>query len=113
MKIQTKVVLTSDSLEPFMGVGVLWLLERIDRLGSIKAAAGEMRMSYAKALKMIKGLEKNLSQEIVVSHIGGLRGGGSYLTPFAYKFLRQYRQMDSDVKKFALRRFRQFQRAIK
>jgi len=113
MKIRTKVILTDNQNESFMGIGVMWLLERIDQLGSILAAANDMHMSYAKAIRMIKSLEKNLGKDIVVSRIGGRRGGGSYLTPFAYKFLRQYRQLEGSIKKLSQKKFHQFLKGIK
>ena len=60
MKIKVKVTIVNKDNEAFMGIGPIWLLERIRKLGSINQAAKDMGMSYVKALKILNRLAKNL-----------------------------------------------------
>jgi len=60
MEIRIKLLVLNDEGKPFMGTGPIQLLQGIERLGSINQAAKEMKMSYVKALKIIKKMEECL-----------------------------------------------------
>jgi len=83
MKIRVKVLVLNDEGEPYMGTGPILLLQGIERLGSINQAAKEMKMSYVKALKIIKKMEICLGGKILKTTIGGNDYGGSKLTDLA------------------------------
>lgn len=72
------------------GQGPCEILLRIKRLGSLRAAAAEMGMSYSHAWKLIKGVEKRLGYKLLDSQVGGVSGGGASLTPEAEELLRRY-----------------------
>ncbi len=73
------------------GDGRQALLERIERMGSIRAAAGEMGMSYRAAWGKIKATEEGLGFKLLERRIGGARGGGAVLTDEARQLMAAYR----------------------
>ena len=107
-----KLSLRNDEGESFMGIGLVWLLERVDRLKSIRKAAEDMKMSYMKAIKIINRLEENLGEKLLIRTIGGNTKGGSELTPFARKFLIAYKDWNSRLEKAVETGFREFMKKI-
>jgi molybdenum ABC transporter molybdate-binding protein len=65
-----------------LGPGRLELLEHIDRLQSISAAARQMGMSYRRAWELVQAMNSAAGQPLVMAQTGGRRGGGTTLTPF-------------------------------
>ncbi len=68
------------------------LLEAIDRLGSLNAAAKELGMSYRAAWGKIKATENALGIKLLVVATGGKGGGGAALTPDAKELLLKYKK---------------------
>lgn len=66
------------------------LLEAIDRLGSLNAAAKELGMSYRAAWGKIKATEKALGIKLLEVTTGGKGGGGATLTPDARELIRKF-----------------------
>ncbi|PKN45062.1 MAG: ModE family transcriptional regulator [Deltaproteobacteria bacterium HGW-Deltaproteobacteria-17] len=93
MRCEIRLLLYDPAGRPFMGVGTLWLLQRIDALASVRQAALDMEMSYPKALRMIQQLENQLGQPVVVRTRGGRAHGGAVLTPFGRGFVEGYIQL--------------------
>ena len=56
------------------------LLEQIGSHGSISKAAKAMKMSYKKAWELVKSMNSNSDDPLVVRTVGGTGGGGSILT---------------------------------
>ncbi len=108
MDLKVKLAIVDGKGEPFMGIGLVWLLDGVDRLGSIRRAAAEMDLSYVKALKMIRRLEKGLGKKVITRTSGGRDGGGSRLTPFGRDFIRDYDRFQRGVKRSAENRFLRF-----
>jgi len=108
MKIETRISIINKKNEPFMGIGLVWLLQRIDKFKSINKAAKSMDMSYSKAHKILKRLEKNLGEKILLKRRGGNERGGTQLTPFALKFIKEYDGFQKKIKKLARKEFRSF-----
>ena len=79
------------------GPGPMKLLEGVEQTGSLNRAAKDMGMSYSKAWKMIRDLEKEWGFPILVKQAGGHGGGGSYLTEKGRDLLKRYRGMLADV----------------
>ena len=90
MEIKTKVYVVNEEGEKFMGIGVLWLLNEIEKQGSLLAAAKKLKISYSKAYSMIQNLEKELKLSVIERKKGGSEHVGSSLTPFGQKFLSLY-----------------------
>jgi molybdate transport system regulatory protein len=108
MKIRVKLSIVNEKGDSFMGIGIVWLLRRIKSLGSIKKAAEDMRMSYAKAHRIIKKCEEELGKKLLVKTIGGNKRGGAVLTDFAKDFINRYDSYQKNVKDFADREFEKF-----
>ena len=87
--------------EKCFGPGVADLLERVDRLHSLRKATIEMDMAYSKAWKIVKTAEENLGFPLLVSVTGGKGGGGAELTPEARRFLASYRKFEAAVRDYA------------
>jgi molybdate transport repressor ModE-like protein len=70
----------------------LFLLQKIDELGSITKAAKEVGISYQTALTTINMLNSLAARPLVSKKVGGKKGGGTQLTIegrlFLNKFLR-------------------------
>lgn len=89
--LRTKIWVVDASGNVLFGMGRVKILEAIDRGGSINAAAKELKMSYRAVWGRIKATEERLGKELVVRTTGGASGGGSTLTPYARKLIRDYK----------------------
>jgi len=73
------------------GQGSFKLLLGIQEKGTLTASAERLNMSYRHAWGIIKQIEENLGQAILVTHKGGKDGGGgSELTPLGQELLVTY-----------------------
>lgn len=86
------------------------LLETIERLRSIVAAAEEMKMSYRKAWGIIQKVESKLGFPLVLKHRGGAEGGYTTLSEEGGQLINAYRelttQFDDSIKEIARKFFR-------
>jgi molybdate transport system regulatory protein len=112
VEIRAKINIVDERGEPFMGPGVLYVLERIRACKSINKAAKQMSLSYVKALNMLNRLEADLGQQILVRKRGGNERGGSELTPFGEKFTSEYGRLEKRVRVHADKEFRIFQKRV-
>ena len=87
--------------EKCFGPGVAELLERVERLKSLRKATIEMDMAYSKAWKIVKTAEENLGFPLLKSVTGGKGGGGAELTDEARKFLYAFRRLEESVRAYA------------
>jgi len=93
---------------PAMGPGKAELIERIADTGSISAAAREMGMSYRRAWQLVESLNGTYREAVIVTAIGGKRGGGARVSAYGLRLLRLYRAMEqkasaaiaADLKRF-------------
>src|SRR4249919_3051768 len=79
---------------PAMGPGKAELIERIARSGSISAAARDMRMSYRRAWQLVEALNAAYREPVVLTAVGGQRGGGATVTAFGRRLAAQFRAME-------------------
>jgi molybdate transport system regulatory protein len=94
---------------PAMGPGKAELIERIGESGSISAAARAMGMSYRRAWQLVEALNGAYKAPVVVTAVGGERGGGARVTPFGRRLAAQFRVMErkafaaiaADLKRFS------------
>ena len=108
MKIKVKLSIVNEKDDPFMGIGIVWLLQRIRSFGSIKKAAEDMNMSYVKAHRILNKCEEELGEKLLIKSIGGNTRGGARLTDFAECFIEKYCLFQESVKGFAEREFGKF-----
>lgn len=83
------------------------LLEAVDRLGSISAAAVELGVPYRRAWQKINEMETRLGAEFISTRIGGSHGGGACLTPTARHYLGKFLRYNAEVEQVAQATFRE------
>ena len=110
MEIRAKINLVDERGEPFMGPGVLYVLQRIREYKSINRAAEDLSLSYVKALHLLNRLEADLGKQVLVRKRGGNERGGSELTPLGEKFTSEYGRLEKRVQSLVEREFKIFQR---
>ena len=97
--INLKVKLyVQNGKEKFMGIGVLWVLQKTKELGSLRAAATDLGISYSKVYRMIVNLEKNLGARVIDRRKGGSDRSGATLTEFGEKFTEMYDRFQTECK---------------
>lgn len=99
MKIDGRFWLTKES-QSFLGAGRIELLERIDKTGSIHAAAKEMKMSYKAAWERINGMNLLADHPLIERTTGGKGGGGTKLTPYARELIATFHRFSELHRQF-------------
>ncbi len=92
--IRSKLWIEDAEGQVVFGLGRYRILDAIDRLGSLQAAAKDLRMSYRAVWCRIKASEDRIGKPLVVR-----AGRGSRLTPLALKLMKQYRRIQTVVEK--------------
>jgi len=98
MELKTKLYLVDEEGEKFMGIGVLWLLQKIAEDKSLRKAALDLGISYSKAFGMVRNLEKSLGCAVVNRQKGGADHYGATLTEFGTQFIRLYDMFQQQAK---------------
>ena len=112
MKLNVKITISKDSPIPFMGPGPAHLLEKIREYNSINLAASRMNLSYVKALKMLNRLEKSFGNPLLIRTRGGNDRGGTKLTPYGEKYLKNFQKLQKKIEKSAQKEFDIFQKQL-
>jgi len=105
MEIKSKLWIEVGG-RPVFGRGRRFLLEAIDKYGSINQAAREINISYRKAWGYIKAMEERLGFKLIERQTGGKNGGGAVLTDEAREFLRKYEALEMGIGEIVDERFR-------
>lgn len=92
-RLRIKLRLEYDS-PLILGPGKAELLARIERLGSISAAAREMGMSYKRAWTLVEEMNTAFADPVIDSARGGAGGGGASVTPTGRQVLHHYRALE-------------------
>jgi molybdate transport system regulatory protein len=96
-----------------LGPGKIDLLEAIARTGSITAAARELGMSYRRAWMLVDTMNRCFVSAVVAAEAGGVRGGGTALTPLGMEVVRRYRGIEAAAAKAAAADIRAFRKVLK
>jgi len=112
MELNLKIYILSDTGEKFFGIGVFWLLRAIHMEGSIRQAAADLGISYTKALRMLRVLEKHLGRPVLIRRKGGESREGAVVTPCGHYLLEKYELFQERVKSESEVAFSEFTRAI-
>jgi len=80
---------------PAIGPGKAALIEHIAKSGSISSAARAMGMSYRRAWQLVEALNESFAEPVVVTAIGGTRGGGATVTAFGMELVSRFRAMEN------------------
>ncbi len=89
--------------ELYMGGGRVMLLERIDKFGSIAAAARSMRLGYRNAWLWIEAANRLAPAPLVEKNTGGVGGGYTRLTDEGRKAVDQYKRLRAKFEEFLKR----------
>lgn len=84
-----------------LGPGKVQLLEEIDRRGSISAAGRALGMSYPRAWRLVDASNAMFREPLVRTQLGGSHGGGAVVTALGHDIIRNYRSMESALRKHA------------
>jgi molybdate transport system regulatory protein len=84
----------------FLGQGRIELLERIEAVGSIAAAARAMGMSYKAAWDAIDAMNNLADEPLLIRQVGGRHGGGTRLTEHGQRVIAHYRAAEHEYRYF-------------
>jgi len=76
------------------------LLEAIDKFGSISKAAKAVPLSYKAAWQMLDSMNNLSSEPIVIRAVGGKQGGGTKLTDYGKKVIKDYHLLKKEYDRF-------------
>jgi molybdate transport system regulatory protein len=76
-----------------LGPGRVELLEHIERLRSITAAAKQMKMSYRRAWELVRDMNEAAGVPLVEASPGGPAGGGAAVTAHGHAAIQLYRSL--------------------
>ena len=88
------------------------LLLAINELGSINRAAQKVNMSYKRAWKYIRELERHLGAKILLTTVGGVNGGSSRLTEAGVSLLREYEDTKEKINRTLTQNVTSFSRSF-
>jgi molybdate transport system regulatory protein len=94
-----KIWLEKDG-ELYMGGGREMLLERIDKFGSIAAAARSMKLGYRNAWLWIESANRLAPSPLIEKTTGGAGGGHARLTEEGKKAVARYRKLRARFQEF-------------
>lgn len=96
---RSKIWLEDAEGNVVFGLGRYRIMEAIQRLGSINAAARELHMGYRAVWARIHATEERLGQDLLIKKTGGSAGGGSRLTPLAEALVQRFESIRECVEK--------------
>ena len=77
------------------------LLEQIDLSGSISEAARQLKIPYRRAWGMVREMNNNTKEPLVIKEVGGKDGGRSILTKEGKKIVALFKKVDQCFKNFS------------
>lgn len=87
--------------KPYLGMGRVILLEKIEEHGSITRGAQAINMSYRKAWQLIEDMNKLSKEPLVEKRLGGKTGGGAHVTVAGKEAIRKFYELQSKIEAFA------------
>lgn len=91
-RIRSKIWVEDGNGKVVFGLGRYRILEAVQRLGSLQAAAQELKMSYRAIWGRISATEKRLGKPLLVR-----KSKGSRLTPLGQTLLKQFQRLQKIV----------------
>lgn len=102
LEVGYKIWLKEDD-DKIFGRGPKELLQRTEKMGSLRRAASSMNMSYSKAWSLVDNLEKKLNIKILDKKIGGVNGGSSSLTEEGKELVAKYEKLEKEIEEAILK----------
>lgn len=89
-----------ESEGSFLGIGRIWLLQNIEKTGSITNAAKEMKMAYRQAWQLVEEMNKHAECPLVEKLLGGKGGGGARLTEAGANAIQTFYALEKKIQDF-------------
>jgi molybdate transport system regulatory protein len=83
--------------EVYISKGRITLLELIDKLGSISAAAKAMKLNYRNAWLWVEAMNRLAESPLVEKSTGGVGGGYARLTERGKRIVEKYKEIDCEI----------------
>jgi molybdate transport system regulatory protein len=99
LKFNGKVWL-EDEKGKILGPGRIELLELVQKHGSLRQAALQMKMSYKQAWDLIQQMNDRLGAPVITTTRGGKGGGSATVTEMGLKSIENYKTFQQNFRKF-------------
>jgi molybdate transport system regulatory protein len=90
-----------------IGPGKADVLQAIAETGSIAEAGRRLGMSYQRVWALVRAMNRDFIEPLVLTQRGGAAGGGAGLTALGSKVLTTYRAIERDAERAVARRLPQ------
>lgn len=90
-----------------IGPGKADVLRAIAETGSIAEAGRRLGMSYQRVWSLVRALNGDFVEPLVLTQRGGIAGGGAALTPLGMRVLTLYRAIEGDAERAVAKRLPQ------
>ena len=106
--VRSEVSIALSKELPFFDEKLAMLLSLVRETGSVKTACKRMQISYSTGWNILRTLETQLSESLIVRTQGGSGGSSSGLTEAGEELLRSYEAYSAAVREFAADRFDEY-----
>jgi molybdate transport system regulatory protein len=110
LKVRLRVVCGEEDA---FGPGKAQLLESLLETSSLNRSASEMKMSYVKALALVRAMNEHFTEPLVTLARGGANGGGTQVTATGRRILDAYHEMQKASEAAARPAWRKLRRALR
>ena len=110
IKLRLRVTRGADDA---FGPGKAQLLESLLETGSLNRTASTIKMSYVKALALVRAMNEHFRSPLVELARGGKQGGGTQVTDAGRKVLAAYQAMHTASEAAAQPAWRRLRRLVK
>jgi molybdate transport system regulatory protein len=110
IKVRLRVTRGDDDA---FGPGKAQLLESLLETGSLNRTASAMKMSYVKALSLVRAMNAHFREPLIKLTRGGRQGGGTQVTDAGCKVLAEYHAMRAASEAAALPAWKRLRRLVK
>lgn len=90
-----------------IGPGKADVLQAIAETGSLAESGRRLGMSYQRVWSLVRAMNKDFVEPLVLTQRGGVAGGGAGLTPMGEKTLAIYRAIERDAERAVTKRMPQ------
>jgi molybdate transport system regulatory protein len=111
-EIKLRLRITHEGEDAF-GPGKAQLLESLLETASLNRTASAMKMSYVKALALVRAMNTHFTEPLVVLSRGGTKGGGAQVTEAGRLVLSKYQAMRLASERAAQSNWKEIRRLLK
>jgi molybdate transport system regulatory protein len=97
--IKSRIWIEADG-HIILGEGRVALLKAIETTGSLSKAATSLGMSYRKAWGLIDAVNSRAMKPVVITSIGGKKGGGSMVTDYGRSLIEAFDTINKNCWQF-------------